>query len=244
MLRPRWLGITAIEVLIAVVGLFMYGGGVQASGLSIDPPSPCGGLGPYWIGARRGNISIQGAQAEVQRYDPCVCDETFAWALMANSSQPSDEVAQVGWLKWVKWSTTTVYYFWEYGQSGVLYNPVKVSAVPNPQGAAFDEFTVYTNGNGHTLFMIDGNGVGNEVLNWTPNEGQWMGEMHTVDDQTPGDTVQTVTFADVQHLYDGTWYNQPTHSEAYNNSPYGAGSWPSGINAFNIWATRYSSEDP
>ena len=80
-------------------GMLLISGSAAAAQTTPDSPSPCGGLGPYWIGARTGTISIQGAQAEVQRYDPRVCDETFAWSLMANSSQPSDEVAQVGWLK-------------------------------------------------------------------------------------------------------------------------------------------------
>ncbi len=81
------------------------------------------------------------------------------------------------------------------------------------------------------------------VRDWKAREGPWTGKMHTVDDQTPGDTVQTVRPMR-QHLYDGFWDNEPTSSEAYNNLPCGAGRGPDRIHACARWDTGCSSDDP
>jgi hypothetical protein len=53
-----------------------------------------------------------------------------------------------------------------------LYNAVKRSAVWDPQEAAFDQRTVDTNGNGHTLLLINEHAVTNVVRDRKANEGQ------------------------------------------------------------------------
>ena len=108
-------------------------------------------------------------------------------------------------------------YCYECGPSGVLYNAVKRSAVWDPQEAAFDQRTVDTNGNGHTLLLINEHAVANVVRDRKANEGPWTGKCTRW--TTRHDTAQTVTFADGQPLYGGT-------------------------HACTRWDTRYSPHDP
>lgn len=201
----------------------------------------CTNPGLYFDGAVTAIISTQGSQAKIDHYDPRMCLSSSAWAMMDNQSN-SNELAQIGWLKLSGWSTSTVYFFYEYGQSGQLYMPISLGAVPHPTNSSiWDQFTVYTNGNGVTLFIIDGVGQARATLNWTANNAQWFGETHSYSDQTPGDTNNHVYFTDVQHLYNGVWYNDTASVNKYNRSPYGSGTWPNS-NYFEIWDTRYSSE--
>lgn len=134
-----------------------------------------------------------------------------------------------------------MYYFYEYGSSSNLNPPVMLSAVSNPTGSATDKFTVYTNGNNVTEFLINGSLKFSTTLNWTANNAQWLGETHSYSDQTPGDTVNLEQAYNVQHLYDGTWVNDNASINKANTSPYGSGQWPA-QNSFYIWDTRYSSE--
>ena len=87
----------------------------------------------------------------------------------------------------------------------------------------------------------------NTFLNWKPNNAQWLGEVHTTGDQVAGDTAHPVYFNYVQHLYNGTWYNDnaavnKVNTDTAQNGGYGAGNWPN-ANWCAIWDTRYSSED-
>ena len=132
-------------------------------------------------------------------------------------------------------------YCYECGPSGPLYNAVKRSAVWDPQEAAFDQRTVDTNGNGHTLLLINEHAVANVVRDRKANEGPWTGKCTRW--TTRHDTVQTLMPMS-RHLYDGTRDNGSTRSEAYNNSPCGAGRGPGRTHACTRWDTRYSPHDP
>lgn len=203
------------------------------------PVFACTNPGLYFDGMTTNfnGIVTSGAQAYVTRYNPHICTVSAAWSMIANTNN-GNELAQVGWAKLSSWSTSTVYYFYEYGQSSFLNPPVLLSAVPNPSGGASDKFTVFTNGNNVTEFLINNSLKFSTTLNWTPNNAEWFGETHSYPDQTPGDTVDFVEFSNVQHLYNGQWYNDNAAIDKYNNSPYGTGSWPNS-NYFYIWDTRY-----
>ena len=190
-----------------------------------------------WIGMNKVQTS-SGAQANISDYNPRMCNSVSAWSAFENSGDWT-EFAQVGWLKAAAWSTNNVYYFYEYG--GNL--PVQIGIDTNAGNyGGSNQYTVYTNANNVTEFIINGVGYANATLNWTPTNDVWSGEIHTLEDQIPGDLNHIVYFNNVQHLYNGTWYNDIGTSGEFNNTTYGSGNWSSSSNWFTIWDTRYSTE--
>jgi len=157
-----------------------------------------------------------------------------------------NELAQVGWLKLHNWdpTETTVYFFYEYGESSYLYPPVQLSADTQANNfGTSEDFNVYiTNPNGNgTEFRINNQWEGAAYLNWTPNNAEWLGETHSVDDQMPGDTNHQLVFYGVRHLYNTVWYSENTASDYHeNNFPYGGHAYYN-TDYFKIWDTRYNS---
>ncbi|MGN6373072.1 MAG: hypothetical protein ACTHM1_08780 [Solirubrobacteraceae bacterium] len=195
----------------------------------------------YFDGMITSIISTNGAQANIDRYNPRACITSSAWSMIDNQNN-GNELAQVGWLKNTAWSSSTVYYFYEYGESGTLYLPVAVGVVPNPtEYGVADKFTVYTSSGNTALFIINGSGVANAGLNWTANNAQWFSETHSNSDQTAGDTAHGVEYYGTQHLYNGSWYNDIAVNNAYDNAPNGGATWPSGAYMW-TWDRRYSTE--
>ncbi|AEJ40236.1 hypothetical protein TPY_2056 [Sulfobacillus acidophilus TPY] len=166
---------------------------------------------------------------------------------MITNTNNGNELAQIGWLKYVNWSSSSVYFFYEYGQSGGLNPPEQLFVDTNAANyGTSNEFTVYTQGNGQTDFIINGVGQFNTYLNSTPNRAEWLGEVHSTGDQMAGDYNHPVYFNYVQHLYNGTWYNDNAsvnqiNTDTSQNGGYGAGNWPN-ANWCAIWDTRYGSE--
>lgn len=89
-----------------------------------------------------------------------------------------------------------------------------------------NKFTVYTNGNNVTQFLINNVSKASVSLNWTANHAEWMGETQSSSDQVVGASEQPVYFKSVQHLYNGTWYIDMASVNQWNGTQYGAGYWP------------------
>lgn len=151
------------------------------------------------------------------------------------------EFAQVGWAKEYNWSSAYVYYFWE---SNATNGPQKIELVPNPGSGGGDTYTVYTNGSGHTLFIINGTGYANQTLNFSPTRVYYAGETHYEQDQFPGDTNYHVEFDAPEYLYNGSWnLFDPQGSNELNAGKYSwiSSSYP-GNDYFYVWDNRYSSQ--
>ncbi|PSR20895.1 MAG: hypothetical protein C7B43_21635 [Sulfobacillus benefaciens] len=197
----------------------------------------------HHIGMATTTISTQGAQAVVYNYAPYVCSQggVSAWSMIANSNN-YDEFAQVGWLRGTYWgSGCDVYFFYEYGQSNAVYNPaiISVDSAATNYGTS-NKFTVYTNGNNVTQFLINNVNKASVSLNWSANHAEWLGETHSPSDQVVGASEQPVYFKSVQHLYNGTWYNDMANLNKWNTTQYGAGYWPQS-NYFYIYDVRYTT---
>jgi hypothetical protein len=184
--------------------------------------------------------SLTGAHADVDRYKPRMCASSSAYAMVDNTNYGT-ALAQIGWVKYSAWSTTAVFYFYEYGTSSNLNNPVPLTEVPSPGTLRQDKFGVQDE-SGTFYFRLNSTTEVTETPGWTPNQGFWAAETHSYSDQTAGDLSNLDLFSGVQHYSGGAWHDDtPASSYAYNTSPYGSGYWGSS-NSFDTYDSRYSSE--
>jgi hypothetical protein len=167
--------------------------------------------------------------------------------MVQDNTGSGNEVAQVGWLRSTAWGSS-VYYFYEFGTSPTHLNPpVEKAAVPNPGTLTTDKFSVFEESPGYFTFNINTVSQDHVLLDWRPNEGDWLSETHSYSDQTAGDTTNNVAFNTVSYLgsVGGTWH-QETPAYLYqcpcNTAPYGDGHWDLDDSDFQIWDTRYNSE--
>lgn len=249
--RTKYTTLLLISLLASISFVLFDGGVAQAATAIAQFPyclnaytssisSSCSNLKGYYDGISLPSSSdAWGAQAYITNYNPHICQSSSAWSLIGNINDPSgQELAQIGYLKFSSWSTSTVYYFYEYGQAGILYYPVMDGIDVNFGNQ--DKFTVYTDtSTGYTLFNIADNNQFSVKLNWTANTAQWFAETHYTEDQTVGGKSHVVTFSTVQHLYSGRWYNDNASQEKSNNQPNASGSWPNS-NTFSVWDIRYN----
>ncbi|MCL5065723.1 MAG: hypothetical protein M1600_11735 [Firmicutes bacterium] len=68
-----------------------------------------------------------------------------------------------------------------------------------------DSYAVFTNGSAVTEFLINDIEEADESLswNWIANQGQWFGETHYLQEQTPGDFDRPVEFCNIASLQAG-----------------------------------------
>lgn len=179
----------------------------------------------------------------MERYNPRVCLASSAWPMMLNFSN-GNELAQDGWTKRTEWSTTTPYYFYEYGTSSELKPPMMIEAVPDSTDHEFDHFAVYTQkSETEVLFTINGVGEATVPLDWKADGAEYSAGVHVVGDQVAGDTSDHHEFYGLRHLYDGEWYSDNAEGNTkFNSASYGKAEFPDG-NYFYTWDSRYSSEE-
>jgi hypothetical protein len=237
-----------VRAVLAVAGV---AGMILAISVAAAPPAvnaaTCTDLGTHVLGMALTNASTSGTQSYIGRYDPRICagnTQAGSAAWDGLEGPEANQIAQVGWTKYGAWSDSTVYYFYQYGTaSGGESPPQMAGAVPSPTGGGSDKMTVYINGNGLFEFIINGNGVGNATLGWTPNASLWVDETHFWQDQTPGDTNFYVYYTTTQHLYNGTWDDTNPSNWKFNSDELsGTGVAGYGSSYFYTYDQRYSSQ--
>lgn len=167
---------------------------------------------------------VHGAQAVIYNYFPEVCGQfsgssSWAFAAIENLNQP--EIAQVGWVMLTQWSTSDVYFFWEWGDGTQIFSPQQGSKDTQADNyGTTNHFTVIITtphcGNGSINFVrmeMNGSTLGSACLGWTPYAGGWLGETHSTNDFVPGGIQHNVIFSSVQHAYNGVWYNENTQTD-------------------------------
>jgi hypothetical protein len=207
----------------------------------------CTNDGSHYFDGTRHVETLAGAQAYIARYEPRVCDESSAWAMVQNNTAGTGkELAQVGWIRGTGFGDNYVHYFYEFGTSPSNLNPpVILGVVPGAHSLQLDKFSVFETSPGTFTFNINTHSKDTESLDWTPNEGDWLAEAVSESDQTAGDTVNHVNFITPSRLgsVGGTWHQEtPAASYAYNTNPHGSGYWYVGGSEFDLWDTRYNSE--
>lgn len=195
-----------------------------------------------FVGIETKEISTNGAEAYIARYNPRTCSSSVVWPMITKVGY-ADQLAQDGWAKEESVSPSTVYYFTEWGDAGKLEPPVLHEAVPNPtEHGVFDHYAVYTKNASEVIFSVNEKTIAKATINWTPNLVQYYAELEAVEDQVPGDTSYHEEFYGLKHLYNGSWYSDNAKGNYHVvEDPYGGAEWGEG-NYFFIWDNRYSSE--
>ena len=207
----------------------------SASG-TVAPPT-CGSLDSQLIGTQTDNYisltHVTGASAWVDQYNPLECvdyvgdDEDLtsgasgvaAWSMIDNVDFDPVELAQVGWAAQSYWSTSYVYFFYEYGlvDGSGLRPPEWFGFVSDPNDLTPDKFTVTEDTSGYAHFRVNNVSVApTPLLDWTPVDAQWFGEVHADQDQVPGDTTNPVEFSSMRYRSDGSWTDDDA-GDGYGN---------------------------
>lgn len=220
--------------LVVISSLMLGHGNAQALSTGCLEPQSCPFV-LYFDGAERYNTGW-GAQAIIGDYQvKSVCISSSAWSMIDNQSGDT-ELAQAGYLRLAEWSTTQTYYFYEWGDTSTLYDPVMYD-VDNKNWGSSDKFAVYyDSGSQYTKMLINNQLVASVYTGWNANDQQWFAETHSDADYTVGGYNHHSIFATVQYLQNGTWYNINAPSDMYNNQP--NASYSASGNQFYVWDKR------
>lgn len=224
-------------VLLLSFGLFTLSyGSVQARSTACTGPS-CTGVGFYWDGAFRYS-SGWGADAIIGDYQVATnCISSSTWTLIDNQNY-STALSQDGYLRLYTWSNSKTYYFYEYGDTYNLYDPVMLSAMTKGWGSSDMFSSYYNSGNGYIEELINGVVQVYIHVDWSANDQQWSAEVHSNEDRVVGGYNHHSIFATDRYLFNGKWYTINTPSYMYNDTPYGTYSASGGT--FYVWDTRQS----
>lgn len=224
-------------VLLLSFGLFMLShGSVQARSTSCASPS-CTNVGFYFDGAFR-NANGWGADAIIGDYQVTTnCISSSTWTLIGNQSY-NDALSQDGYVRLYTWSNSVTYYFYEYGSTSQLYNPVMLSVMKKGWGSSDTFSSYYNSGNGYIEELINGVVQVYIHVDWNSNQQQWAAEVHSNEDHVVGGYNHHSIFATDRYLYNGVWYTINTPSYVSNSTPYGSYSASGGT--FYVWDTWQS----
>jgi len=188
----------------------------------------------YWTGWYRYATSPTGVGSDILNYDPWVHysdDVVSAWTMLASGSL----YAQIGW---IEYPFGYRYMFTEYTTSDgawhrKLYTAQSVNSVHR-----------YTTlfGGGVFTFQLDGVTGSTVPAQFTPDNAQNFGEIHTLDDQMPGATSAHETFRNTQINYGGGWHpfaGSGSINPYYSDFHYTTSD--SGQYALDIWDGKCSS---
>jgi hypothetical protein len=226
--RPR---ILIMALSIALIGAVFSGTTALAK---CDPNRSDNGT-YYWTGWYRYATSPTGVKSSILNYDPWVHvtnDVVLAWPMLANDN---NRYAQMGW---IEYPLSYRYMFTEYTTSDgqwhrTLSNPQPINSVHT--------YTVLFGG-GVFTYQLDGVTGSTTPAQFTPNHAENYGEIHTLDDQMPGDTSRHETFRSTQIQYAGAWHAfvgtgfiNPYYPDFHYNTSDG------GQQALDIWDGKCSS---
>jgi hypothetical protein len=131
-----------------------------------------------FIGGFTYPVTVSGAQANIQSYNPRVCSPggTSAWSMITVANLVGgSELAQIGWIRGSGFGLgDATYYFYEWTTLTDNNPPILIAPDTDGYGTSH-KYTVYTNGSGSTLFLIDNTGYAHATLGWTPNSAQFLG---------------------------------------------------------------------
>jgi hypothetical protein len=174
-------------------------------------------------------------KSSILNYDPWVHitdDIVLAWPMLANDA---GLYAQMGW---IEYTLGYRYMFTEYTTSDGQWH--RTLYVPQPVNSVHSYTVLF--GGGVFTYQLDGVTGSTTPAQFTPNHGENYGEIHTLDDQMPGDTSRHETFRSTQIQYSGAWhafagsgYINPYYPDFHYTTSDG------GQQALDIWDAKCSS---